>query len=1188
MRPRRLVHRGVVRAAGFLVDEALAGEAAARRRAVALAPARVRRVAAGLLVELRAPAWVDCARAPGAPLVALGGALSAAPLDRGELAALAPPAGAALLVVGGAVVVVGPDEGQPEDPAAWLDVSAFGLAEVAPLGDPLVEPARAPVEPPPVDLRRALALGPLPREAAQVAQALARGAGAGAPPPTAELLRRALAGMARLARAIAFLSALLSRRRGRPAAKGAVVVVARRGRAPGGWYRRLGAALRSAAARWLVRARLAPFVGRRQAEYLAQTLDMFDAGDLDRALRHAVPIAGGPGGAASPPALTVPTPREQLGIELARTGAASSLYLGHDLLSALRARYRRALERLAAEGRHEEAAFVLAELLGASEEAVSFLERHGRLRLAAELAEGRELAPGLVVRQWILAGDAGRAVRIARRTSAFPDAVARLEPAHREQAAALRLLWADHLASAGAYAAAVDAAWPVESARPLAAAWIERGIEIGGLAGARMLARKARLAPEAFADVAARARALLGDDGAEARLAHAAFGQGLLEGAPTPETRLLARACARALLPRRGEPSVKQLLGRLLAAAGDPLLAADARGLAGGDAAAPEDVRVAAGSSSSRGTPPRARDGVVMVLAAQGDPREDDGSAGRALPWRGALFAVMDEWSDARLRTTPSELAARVALDELTRRPIAAELLGQRLGEALAAASSALFREAHDADRIGFMRLLFYGCAGTAVAHAADRLWIAHVGNTRAYLLRAGLLFRLTLDHTLIEDLLAAGRLTAAEAEEYVPRRFLTKSLGRFAAVEPDVLYVTLCRGDRLLLCTDGIHVAVDDGAIRALLAKHADPRQASEALVRRARAQEGQARDPARQARTPDNATAVVVDFRGRGLPVALPEVDVSPVRCACAPSSRAIARSAGGAGALPVLDAALLPGGRALVALGEAGVRLLSPDGRTLVHFAQPAHRLVISDHGDRALALAQRGEAHRIARIDLVGRRARAWRDARLAWFAADFDGDVWFVGAQGGAHAIDALDDGWQALFRLDAPGAGACAVARGARACSLLAGSDVWTYELPALCMRARWEIERPEALRCAAPSPRGVVAAWKAGEDGGALQAGLIERPSAWRALPLKAARPEVDAVASDELAAFAHRSDAGCEVALFDVAQGAERARIALEGATAVRLRLQGDRLVVADDRGRLLAVATDSGEVVAEWRVS
>src|SRR5690606_27242115 len=101
--------------------------------------------------------------------------------------------------------------------------------------------------------------------------------------------------------------------------------------------------------------------------------------------------------------------------------------------------------------------FVLAELLMANEEAVSFLERHGRFGLAAELAEARKLAPGLVVRQWLLAGDRERAVRLAIRHGAFADAIARLERDHRALALQLRALWADRLATAGDFVGAVDA-----------------------------------------------------------------------------------------------------------------------------------------------------------------------------------------------------------------------------------------------------------------------------------------------------------------------------------------------------------------------------------------------------------------------------------------------------------------------------------------------------------------------------------------------------------------------------------------------------------------------------------------------------------------------------------------------------------------------------------------------------------
>jgi len=77
----------------------------------------------------------------------------------------------------------------------------------------------------------------------------------------------------------------------------------------------------------------------------------------------------------------------------------------------LRRLYREAFHRLESQERIEEAAYLLAEVLHAHEEAVGFLERHGRFLLAAEMAEARHLPPGLVVRQWLLAGNRERALR---------------------------------------------------------------------------------------------------------------------------------------------------------------------------------------------------------------------------------------------------------------------------------------------------------------------------------------------------------------------------------------------------------------------------------------------------------------------------------------------------------------------------------------------------------------------------------------------------------------------------------------------------------------------------------------------------------------------------------------------------------------------------------------------------------
>src|SRR5262249_37302057 len=157
----------------------------------------------------------------------------------------------------------------------------------------------------------------------------------------------------------------------------------------------------------------------------------------------AIPLGGGEG---ARPALGVPKPREDLSIPLGPRSEGSAIGVGGELMNELRALYRRTFERPARAGQIERAAFVLAELLGANEEAVAFLEKHGRLRLAAELAESRELAPGLVVRQWFVAGDVERALTVARRTGAFADALLRLRHRDPDRANSFALHWADGLA----------------------------------------------------------------------------------------------------------------------------------------------------------------------------------------------------------------------------------------------------------------------------------------------------------------------------------------------------------------------------------------------------------------------------------------------------------------------------------------------------------------------------------------------------------------------------------------------------------------------------------------------------------------------------------------------------------------------------------------------------------------------
>jgi hypothetical protein len=343
-------------------------------------------------------------------------------------------------------------------------------------------------------------------------------------------------------------------------------------------------------------------------------------------------------------------------------------------------------------------------------------------------------------------------------------------------------------------------------------------------------------------------------------------------------------------------------------------------------------------------------------------------------------------------------------------------------------------------------------------------------------------------------------------------------------------------------------------------------------------------------RAGAPDNMAMVVVDVRGEDL--AAPAGDVLPERVPLPAGSgpaAPIVRRAADAGAHSVLDAALLPGGRMLVALGEAGVRVLSASGETLVHFAQPAHALVVSDHGDRALALAPRGEAWKIARIDVAGRRARPWCDARFDHFAPSFDGATWFIGAGDEVHAIDVLEEGWQSLWSLTEPGQKAGPLARSARACSFLVGSEIWTVELPAFQLRGRQPLGEEELCGGLSLSPSG--SAWGFVAREAKLRPAMRKSgPTAWSELALS---DEVHAAgmtaASEALAAFSLARETGIEVVVFDGHDGIEKLRITLEGATKARMRIQEmDQLIVADDRGRVLAIAGESGEIIGEWRIS
>jgi hypothetical protein len=656
------------------------------------------------------------------------------------------------------------------------------------------------------------------------------------------------------------------------------------------WLRRVWRGLGGWLSARAFRARLARYVTRRQAEYVMRYLELFDRGDVNEALRWAIPLGSeGAAETSRPPSLGTPGARASLALSGRRVQPTSTFGAGlPDLHTFLKARYLRVLEGLKERGEIDQAAFVLAELLGDADGAVALLERHGRLLQAARLAEAREVDPAVQVRLWMLARDLPRALAIARRHGAFASAIAALRPSHPQAADALALEWGNQLAQVGDFAGAVMALRDVSSGAPLRRAWLERAIDAGGVVGAQMLGVRATESPDRFDDTAARLRELLGDR-AEER-----------------------------------EPEIEAFARELVAP--------------------------------------------------------------RAPAFRGGV--------DGRL---------------------------------LRAFAAPTLRE----------------------------LWR---------------------------------------------------------------------RGSRLASKLEG-HV---DGAL------YAD-------------------RPPALRPTNP-------------------------------LPDPLALTFDASDVGALPVHDLALLPSGKLVVALGEAGVRVYARDGRHVETIDAPADALVTSDHGSYVIAVARRGELHRLTRIDLDRRIARPWWETRLTSFARTFDGTRWLVSEGGVATVIDATDDRWSALARL--ADIETDRVDRAGDRALLIASDDIglyfyrWTYDVGLRRLHRREEHDLDHQFACLGGRTAEVVITQS--DDG----ASITRLRDSWkRDLPRL---PLVDAVRIDDtLAVMPSRVEEGVEVEVLSKVVSGASARVELHGAEHCATHLAAPLLAIGDDLGRVLVLDVVRSRVRLDLRI-
>lgn len=181
-----------------------------------------------------------------------------------------------------------------------------------------------------------------------------------------------------------------------------------------------------------------------------------------------------------------------------------------------------------------------------------------------------------------------------------------------------------------------------------------------------------------------------------------------------------------------------------------------------------------------------------------------------ALLARSPLFVVADGMGGAQAGEVASQTAVRAFEEGL---PDGA--LEQVLAERVKVANRVIHDQAHSDPNLAGM-----GTTITAalVDMSGDRVVIGHVGDSRAYRIRDGIIQRLTRDHSLVEEMRRRGQITAAEAEDHPQRSIITRALGPEPDVDVDVQTVSAEPGDLFLLCSDGLTSMLDDDVIREVI----------------------------------------------------------------------------------------------------------------------------------------------------------------------------------------------------------------------------------------------------------------------------------------------------------------------------------------------------------------------------------
>jgi serine/threonine protein phosphatase PrpC len=233
------------------------------------------------------------------------------------------------------------------------------------------------------------------------------------------------------------------------------------------------------------------------------------------------------------------------------------------------------------------------------------------------------------------------------------------------------------------------------------------------------------------------------------------------------------------------------------------------------------------------------------------------------------VFAVADGMGGHQAGEVASALAASIVRDRLGRGASSeddAESVVHEVNAAIFGAARANAAQSGMGTTLTALAVLKAQGQGSSLID--EQLVLLNVGDSRTYLFRNGRLSRVTVDHSYVQELVATGHITMEEARTHPRRNIVTRALGIEQNVRADMWTMAIVRGDRFVLCSDGLVDEVPDSEITQLVANVEDPQALSEQLVALANSHGGR-----------DNVTVVVVDvMEGADPPDPTEDIAIDP----------------------------------------------------------------------------------------------------------------------------------------------------------------------------------------------------------------------------------------------------------------------------------------------------------------------